>query len=235
MYYRIIKAFKIIVILASVATILGSGYYIIRESNLEIAQRLNPIKEVGGNTDFQINIPKIELEKKVIPNIDPRDEAIYKEAFKQGVAHGLGTKFPDEIGNTYLYAHSTKKVENIDKYAGWFTRLDELEVGDEVIIEYGQNKYTYSIASREIIDPRATGVYTAYAPVQMLTLQTCHPRGEVTERIIFKGLLIKTTPLVKNTQTHLLKGTFVSFELQSDPSIFTAFFRLGNRERSNYS
>jgi len=189
MNYKIVNAFKILVIIASLTALGGSAYYILTESNGQV------VNLVEGNIDFRINIPKIGVDKEIIPDVDPRDEAIYKEAFKQGVAHGMGTKYPDEIGNTYLYAHSTKDVEDIEQNAGWFTRLDELEVGDEFEILYGQNVYTYSIASREIVDPRATGVYTAYAPVQMVTLQTCYPRGEITERIIYKALLIGETSI----------------------------------------
>lgn len=184
----IIRIFKIVVIIGSLTAIGISAYYIYRESNIEI------IKPAESVVEFRIKIEKIGLDKEVIPNVDPRDEVIYKEAFKQGVAHGLGTKFPDEIGNTYLYAHSTRKVENIEKYAGWFTRLDELAPGDKVEITYGQNVYIYSLVSKETVDPRATGVYTAYAPVQTLTLQTCYPRGEITERLIYKGLLVETRP-----------------------------------------
>lgn len=189
MNYKIVNAFKILIIITSLTTLGGSAYYILTKSNGHV------VNLVEGNVDFRIKIPKIGVDKEVIPNVDPRDETIYKEAFKHGVAHGLGTKFPGEIGNTYLYAHSTKDVEDIEKNAGWFTRLDELEVGDEFEILYGQNTFKYSIASRDIIDPRATGVYTAYAPVQMVTLQTCHPRGEITERIIYKALLIEEIPL----------------------------------------
>lgn len=184
---KIIKIFKIIVIIASLAIIGGAAYYILKDNEV-----INLVPKAEGTVDFSIAIPKIGLEKAVVPNVDPRDEAIYKEAFKQGVAHGLGTKFPDEIGNTYLYAHSTRDEDDIETKSGWFTKLDELVVGDQFEIIYGQDKYTYSIASIEIIDPRATGVYTAYAPVQMVTLQTCHPRGEITERLIIKALLVKT-------------------------------------------
>lgn len=232
MSYRLIKALKILIIFFSVSVILASAYYVIRESDIEILKRLDPINMVESTTDFEITIPKIELQKTVIPNVDPRDENIYKEAFKQGVAHGLGTKFPDEIGNTYLYAHSTKKVEDIEKNAGWFTRIDELEIGDEIVINYGQNKYIYSIASREIVDPRATGVYTSYAPVQMLTLQTCYPRGEITERIIYKALLVEATPLVEESFSKL--ELFPSLKSYTKASILPAFLGSRNRDRRPY-
>lgn len=197
MFTKFAKLFKILIIIVSITALGVSAYYVYQESNVDI----NLVPRVEGNVDFLIEIPKIEVNKPVIPNVDPRDETVYKAAFEQGVAHGLGTKFPGEIGNVYLYAHSTAKVEYIDRNFGWFTRLDELETGDEVIITYGQNKYIYTIASREIIDPRATGVYTAYAPVQMLTLQTCFPRGEITERLILKGLLKDTIPLADTSET----------------------------------
>lgn len=194
MNYKIINALKLFVIIGSLTVLGGSAYYILKESNVHV------VNVAEGNVDFKIRIPKIDVDKEVIPNVDPRDEAIYKEAFKQGVAHGLGTKFPGEIGNTYLYAHSTRDIEDIDKNAGWFTRLDELEIGDEFEILYGQGIYRYSIASREIIDPRATGVYTSYAPVQMVTLQTCYPRGEITERIIYKALLIEEVSIANEVE-----------------------------------
>ncbi len=206
---KIVNFFKIIVVFISLGVIGGVAYYILSDNDVI---DLNVIPEVEGGIEFKVLIPGIELEKVVIPNVDPRDEAIYKEAFKQGVAHGLGTKFPDEIGNTYLYAHSTRDVDDIEKNAGWFTRLDELAIGDEFEIIYGQNIYTYSIASREVIDPRATGVYTAYAPVQMVTLQTCYPRGEIEERLIIKALLLKSEPRLAEVTNEDSESAIVFFQ-----------------------
>lgn len=209
---KIIKLFKILVIIISLGIIGGTAYYVLSDNDVI---DLDMVPEVESNVEFKVLIPGIELEKEVISNVDPRDEAIYKEAFRQGIAHGLGTKFPDEIGNTYLYAHSTRDVDDIEENAGWFTRIDELTVGDEFEIIYGQNTYTYSIASKEIIDPRATGVYTAYAPVQMVTLQTCHPRGEIEERLIIKALLLKSEPRIAEIANVNGKSTIIVFSQDS--------------------
>lgn len=206
---KVIKFFKILVVVISLGIIGGVAYYVLSDNDVI---ELNVIPKVEGGIEFKVMIPGIELEKQVVSNVDPRDEGIYKEAFKQGIAHGMGTKFPDEIGNTYLYAHSTRDVEDIEKNAGWFTRLDELSIGDTFEIIYGQNIYTYSIASREIIDPRATGVYTAYAPVQMVTLQTCHPRGEIEERLIIKALLLKSEPRLAEVTNDDLESAIVFFQ-----------------------
>lgn len=193
---RIIRLLKLFTIIISLGVISGVTLFILIDNNLI---GINIIPEVESSVEFRLLIPKINLEKEVISNVDPRDDNIYKEAFRKGIAHGLGTKFPDEIGNTYLYAHSTRDVKDIERNAGWFTRLDELSVGDEFTIIYGHKIYIYSIASIDIVDPRATGVYTAYAPIQMVTMQTCHPRGEIEERLILKAVLLKTEDIANNS------------------------------------
>ena len=167
-------------------------------SGYEIAKKVfNEFTEQTiDKNGFYLRIDKINLFKRVIPNVDPRDQGLYVDSWNYGISHGEFTSTPDKIGLTYLFAHATSnKADALDQNA-WFTYMDQVVVGDTVIIYYEGNKYTYIVSEILVVSPDATGYYTGASPVSMVRMQFCGPpTGSLNARTLVDALLVTTEPI----------------------------------------
>lgn len=132
--------------------------------------------------DFRIIIPKIGLESVIIKNVDPNQPAQYGEQLANGVAHALGSYLPGEDGTMFLFAHSTDAEFNIARYNAKFYAVRKLEVGDEILVRYGDKMYKYVVKDKKVILPsefdqvRDSGY--------KLILSTCYPPGTDWQRLV---------------------------------------------------
>jgi LPXTG-site transpeptidase (sortase) family protein len=140
---------------------------------------------------FYIKIPKIQLFKAVVKDVDPRSKEVYVESWKYGVSHGKFTAYPNQIGNTYFFAHSVSDESKVKEEHAWFSKLTSVQMDDFVFVYYEGLEYKYQVISLKEVDPSATGIYTGVAPVQKITLQTC-PNGSLNSRLIIDALLVET-------------------------------------------
>ncbi len=146
------------------------------------------ILDVSATTDFRLEIPKVAVNMSVAENVDPVNEAIYGPVIERKIAHGKYTRLPDEAkidGNVYLFAHRDGYVNG--NYVGFFSRLDELNVGDEAVITYAGEKYGYVFLRNFVIAPHEVWVYNGESQSPMLSLQTCE-NGE-SQRLIVQFAL----------------------------------------------
>ena len=174
------------------------------ENTSSIYSTLTPAKKVFSeyNEDtidkngFYLRIDKIDLFKRIIENVDPRNKTEYIDSWNYGVSHGKFTSTPDKIGITYLFAHATGNKETALEQNAWFSYLDQLVVGDQVIVYYKGKKYTYGVSEIFIVDPTATGFYTGSSPVAKVRMQYCGPpTGSLGKRTLVDAILIDSTEL----------------------------------------
>lgn len=117
----------------------------------------------------RIVIPKIGIDAPVL-------EGDNWENLKKGAGHHIGTANPGERGNVYISAHN-------DIYGQIFRRLEELDLGDEIIIYAGPKSYRYIVCEKRIVEPTDVGVmYPTTEPI--LSLQTCYPYMVDTHRLV---------------------------------------------------
>ncbi len=140
---------------------------------------------IPSDTLFSILIPKIGANAKIIPNVDPTDENIFLPALQLGVAHAMGTFFPGQKGNIYLFAHSTDNFWNVGRYNAIFYLLKDLKKGDEVVV-FSQNiRHNYKVKNSIIVGPEEVSYLTnANTGEELLVLQTCWPPGTTWQRLI---------------------------------------------------
>lgn len=74
-----------------------------------------------------------------------------------------------EAGNTVITAHRAHAQGRL------FNRLDELEVGDEIVITTPQQSYAYRVFNTDVIEIWDHSYLYNDGEVQHLTLITCHP------------------------------------------------------------
>lgn len=139
------------------------------------------------DTAFGVIIPKINVNEKIFPDIDPTDPLVYLEVLKSGVAQAKGSTYPDdeENGNIFLFAHSTDAFYNVGKYNASFFLLGKLEEGDEVDIFYNDVRYKYQVTTKGVVSPEKVADFvSSNIGGKTVTLQTCYPPGTTLQRLI---------------------------------------------------
>jgi sortase A len=106
-----------------------------------------------------------------------------------GVGHYEGTAMPGGIGNFAIAGHRTT-------YGKPFNRVEELVIGDPIVIQTETNWYVYRVSSTQIVLPHQVEVIAAVpgqpgvVPTEaFLTMTTCHPMYSARERFIVHAIL----------------------------------------------
>ena len=141
---------------------------------------------IPKDTDFNILIPKLGANAKVIPNVDPSNDKEFLPALQKGVAHAKGTVFPGQKGNIYLFAHSVDNFWDVGRYNAIFYLLKDMNVGDDVVIFFESLRHNYTVTETKIIDPSEVQylVNSQHGGDETLILQTCWPPGTTWKRLL---------------------------------------------------
>ena len=148
-----------------------------------------PLKVTPKSTQFGIVIEKIGVNAPVIADVSTSDKRAYLAALQKGVAHARGTVKPGQIGNSYLFAHTTIDFWKYGPYAGVFNLIRKLEKGDRVVIFYQGKRFDYYVKGKEIVSGFNTTPLTRTFDTPYLTLQTCDPPGIAINRLIITAEL----------------------------------------------
>lgn len=133
---------------------------------------------------FGIVIPKLGANARIIPNVDPYDRSIYQQALTRGVAHAQGTVFPGQIGNVFLFSHSSVNFYEANRYNSIFYLLYKLEAGDEIKLYYKGDTFVYRVTEKTIVDPKEVSYLTHQTTKKIVTLMTCWPPGTTAKRLL---------------------------------------------------
>lgn len=162
--------------------------FLIIKKNFLVAADIKPtpkqvfLPEISYNSsDFQLKIEKLNINVPVIPDVDAADKVTYFAALQKGVAQMSGTVKPDTKGNVVIFGHSNYYENDSGLYKTIFKSLDELAAGDQIILHYKGQDYTYRVEKQQLVEPTETWIITA--PYD-LTLMTCWPPGTVEKRLI---------------------------------------------------
>jgi sortase A len=79
---------------------------------------------------------------------------------------------PGEEGNSVLTAHRSHSEKLL------FRRLDELDVGDSVIVAMAEATHRYTVRETHLVHRDDVTEFTGVRDEAVLTLITCHPLGE---------------------------------------------------------
>lgn len=147
------------------------------------------------STEFGLIIPKINVNSPVIKNVNYRDPAQYQIALSKGIAHAFGTALPGEIGNIFLFSHSSVNFLLATRYNSIFYLLSKLEKGDELKLFYQGVPFSYQVTEKKIVSKDALSYLKKHNDLdQNLTLMTCWPPGTDIGRLLVIGKLVENTP-----------------------------------------
>lgn len=123
-----------------------------------------------------------------------------------GIGHYNGTQMPGEIGNFALAAHRLT-------HGGAFNYLDQLRLGDAIVVETPDGWYTYRYRTLEYVHPTEVAVLDPVpqapdvaAGNAFITLTSCNPRWTMDERIVAYGVFESFTPRSAGQPESLTEG-----------------------------
>lgn len=172
----------------------GTGAYTARwqatlQRNLAERAAAAPPEVEEGDAVALLRIPKLGRSYRYAVV-----EGVRAEHLKKGPGHYPGTAMPGQVGNFVVSGHRTT-------YAAPFNRIDELERGDEIVVESHGARHTYRVTSKDVVEPEEIGVLApvpgrpGLRPIRAyITLTTCHPEYSAEQRLIVYGVLKDTEP-----------------------------------------
>lgn len=139
---------------------------------------------VAADPFFSIVIPKIGANAKVIKDVDAQDSRVYQKALTEGVAHAKNTALPGQVGNTFLFAHSSDNFVAANRYNSIFYLLNKLEEGDEIYLIFNRRKYIYEVKETKVVSPEEISYLDSKSDAPKVTLMTCWPAGTTLKRLV---------------------------------------------------
>ena len=157
---------------------------------------VDPTTAVAVGPEPKLIIPKINVEVPIEFNTTPDYNAQMK-AMENGVAWfgipGANSK-PGQVGNSVLSGHSSNDIIDGGNYKFIFARLDQLNNGDTIYVNYEQKRYTYTITKKEVVLPTEVSKLVYETDKPMLTLITCTPLGTALKRLLVTAEQVSPNP-----------------------------------------
>lgn len=148
-------------------------------------------KATQSTPDYALVISKIGITVPIIKDVDSVNEEAYLKALEGGVAQYRGTPLPGKFGNSFVFGHSSYYADKPGRYKQIFRKLNELAIGDELIVREQSTDLRFQVTRSVIIEPTDFSVLAQPADKKQLTLMTCWPPGTTDKRYIIQAELIE--------------------------------------------
>lgn len=192
---------------------------------------VNPSTEVAVGPEPKLIIPKINVDVPVVYDVTPDYDAQMK-AMESGVAYfgipGANSK-PGQVGNTVISGHSSNDILDKGDYKFIFARLEQLEAGDSIYLNYEGKRYTYTITKKKVVSPTDVGALIYPTTKPELTLITCTPLGTSLNRLLVTAEQVSPSPsLAQAAPTDSATATSAAMPGNS-PTLLQRMFGTSNR------
>lgn len=121
-----------------------------------------------------------------------------------GIGHYEGTAMPGALGNFAISGHRTT-------YNKPFNRIEELRVGDALVVQTAETWYVYRVSTTEIVLPSQVEVLAPVPnspgtepTVATMTLTTCHPMYSARQRFVVYSVLDYWMPVADGLPTEII-------------------------------
>jgi len=175
------------------------------------------VKQEADTTEPTIHIPKIGIKAPVSFKADTINESYFQQLLQSGTVHYPNTATPGTKGNSVIFGHSSGRWWAPGEYKFIFSKLDQLETGDKIFIDYSNTRYMYEVVAERIIVPTNLSILDQDTDHQ-LTLLTCYPVGSNAKRLIITASQVipdladtPTTERPKNLKAESLPAQTPSF------------------------
>ena len=148
---------------------------------------VDPSTAGAVSSDPRLIVPKISVDVPIIWNADAASEDSLNAAMDKGVAwfniQGASAK-PGEKGNFALSGHSSNDWLDQGNYKFIFARLDQLNEGDTIYVNYNSTRYVYTVSKKEVVKPTDVSALAVGTDKPRITLITCTPLGTALNRLL---------------------------------------------------
>ena len=180
-----LSALSIVVIFLTFWPVLKEEFgYVARQAGSQLSLHKSSEQISPVDAEFGIVIPKLGANARIIPDVDPYTESVYQTALSKGVAHARGTVYPGDVGNVFLFAHSSVDFYEALRFNSVFYLISKLEKGDEVLLYYKSQKYSYKVTDKRLVESSAVEYLSRETQKKVLTMMTCWPPGTNLKRLI---------------------------------------------------
>lgn len=159
--------------------VMGSGYVL--PDNYEDVLNIE-----GNGVMGEIEIPKIDVDLPIYHGTS-------EEVLEKGAGHLEMTALPIGGKNRHPVISAHRGLPS----AELFTRLDEMEIGDEFYIHVLDETLAYEVDQIEVIEPEELSLLQPEEDKDLVTLLTCTPYAVNTHRLLVRGTRVpyeETTP-----------------------------------------
>ena len=140
------------------------------------------IKLAATSSTYNLSIPKLRIINAIV--------SVGSEDLSKSLIHFTGPQ-PGNYGNPVIFGHSTIPwLYNPQDYKTIFSKLPDLERGDEITINADNITYRYQVVDMRVTTPDDISVLEQNYDSAYITLVTCVPPGTYLKRLIVKGKLV---------------------------------------------
>ncbi len=200
MIWKIIKYFTIVVALCAIGFIFlnldyfnkQTQYYLshtfVSENQRQEKRAENPVL-VEPN---QIIIPSLDIVAP-IKFITEANETAFQAALIDGVVLYPGTAKVGEVGNMYIFGHSSDFAFSKGKFKTVFALLPKIEIGAEILVSDAEGvQFKYKVYDKFVAEKTRTDLLSQETNnKRILTVQTSYPVGTALQRYIVKAELVQ--------------------------------------------
>lgn len=173
--------------------VLGAASNFFRKAQAEISSSFFSENQIAtfpySEKENTLEISQLGIVAPII-HMENSNEKDLHEALDRGVVLFPNSALPGEIGETIILGHSAPPNWPKIKYDWVFSRLNELNGGEEITIHFNHRKYTYSVAKKAFLN-RGEAIpqsdLTNYK--NTLVLISCWPPGKDLKRIAVEAEL----------------------------------------------
>lgn len=130
-------------------------------------------------------VPSLGIQAPVIYESENSDQA-FSKALQKGVVHYPGTALPGELGNCYIFGHSSDYPWKAGNYRTVLALLPSLQVGEKILVSSPSGAvFRYRVTKTQVAGPSDVSLLgqNNYQS-RVLTLQTSYPIGTALKRFV---------------------------------------------------
>lgn len=197
----------------------------------EAALIVDPTASTSVGPDPVLTIPRIGVEVPIVWDANAADQDSLNAAMDKGVAwfniNGANAR-PGELGNFVLSGHSSNDWLDQGDYKFIFARLEQLNEGDTIYVNYNSTRYTYQITRKEVVKPTDVAALTKAVTTPTITLITCTPLGTALNRLLVFGEQTSPDPATASTSSTTTTSSSAAKMPSNSATFFERLFGIGN-------
>lgn len=144
-------------------------------------------KDIKNNQNYtekedSIEITKIDISAPIVMS-KSSDDVTASADLKKGVIHYPESAEPGKPGQVIILGHSAPANWPHINYDWVFSKISELEKGDEIVINYNHQQYIYVVSGSQVLDKGEETPTIIDNTKSNLLLLSCWPPGKNYKRI----------------------------------------------------